>query len=385
MRKFFHLTVLALISFGLFNQTSLAKDKPQLTETKQPSIELAILLDTSGSMQGLINQARSQLWKIVNELATAKQHGQVPVMKVALYEYGKSSLPASEGYLRQIMPLTENLDQLSEELFALRTNGGEEYCGQVIQAATNGLKWSDSNESLKLIFIAGNEGFNQGKVDYKVACPAAIAKGISVNTIFCGPEQTGIQTGWKEGALIADGSYLSINQGVRVVTPKTPYDQKLSELSQSINKTYLFYGSKREQSRSSTSQQSADKLAGKSSPASGADRAAFKGSGRYRVKADLVEAVVGKKVDLDEIKEEELPVELKKLTKKERVSLIEQKQNDRKKIQLQIQQLTKKRNQFIADELKKQKNQTKKSTFDTAVIKALKSQAVKKNFQFKSE
>lgn len=385
MRKLFLIIVLASISFGILNQISQAKEKPQPAESKQPSIELAILLDTSGSMQGLINQARSQLWKIVNELATAKQHGKVPVMKVALYEYGKSSLPASEGFLRQIMPLTENLDQLSEELFGLKTNGGEEYCGQVIQAATNGLKWSDSNESLKLIFIAGNEDFNQGKVDYKVACPAAIAKGISINTIFCGPEQTGIQTGWKEGALIADGSYLSIDQGVRVVTPKTPYDQKLSELSQNINKTYLFYGSKKEQQKSSASQNSADNLAGNSSPASGADRAAFKGSGRYRVKADLVEAVVGKKVDLNKISEEELPIEFKKLTKEERITLIEKKQKDRQSIQLEIQQLTKKRNEFIAAEMKKQKNQTKNSTFDTAVIKALKSQAVKKNFQFKSE
>lgn len=382
MRKLFHFTMLTLISFGLMNQPGLAKDKPQPTETKQPSIELAILLDTSGSMQGLINQARSQLWKIVNELATSKQNGQIPVMKVALYEYGKSSLPASEGYLRQIMPLTENLDQLSEELFKLKTNGGEEYCGQVIQAATNGLKWSKSNESLKLIFIAGNEGFNQGKVDFKVACPAAIQKGITVNTIFCGPEQTGIQTGWKEGALLADGAFLSINQGVKVVTPKTPYDQKLSELSRDINKTYLFFGSERQRRESRASQSSADGLAGQSSPASEADRATFKGSGRYKAKADLIEAIAGKKVKLKDLEEEVLPPELKKMTKKEQAAYIEKKQKERKAIQLQIQELTKKRNQYIAAELKKQKNQKKVNTFDTAVIKALKAQAEKKNFQF---
>ncbi len=385
MRKLFHLTMFALISFGLIHQPLQAKEKPQTAETKQPSIELAILLDTSGSMQGLINQARSQLWKIVNELATAKQNGEVPVMKVALYEYGKSSLPASEGYLRQIVPLTENLDQLSEELFALKTNGGEEYCGQVIQAATNGLKWSESDESLKLIFIAGNEPFTQGKVDYKVACPAAIQKGITINTIFCGPEQTGIQTGWKEGALIADGSYLSINQGVKVVTPKTPYDKRLSELSRSINKTYLFFGSQSQQNESVARQLSADLSAGNSSPASEADRATFKGSGRYKAKADLVDAIVGKKVKLEDLEQEELPVELKKMTKKERVTFVEKKQKERTAIQLQIQELTKKRKQFIAAEMKKQKNQKEVSTFDAAVIKALKSQAVKKNFQFKSE
>lgn len=385
MHKLFQFTVLILLTFCLSIQISQAKEKPQPAESIQPSIELAILLDTSGSMQGLINQARTQLWKIVNELATAKQNGQIPVMKVALYEYGKSSLPASEGYLRQIVPLTENLDQISEELFALRTNGGEEYCGQVIQAATNGLKWSEDNDGLKMIFIAGNEGFNQGKVDFKVVCPATVQKGITVNTIFCGPEQTGIQTGWKEGAMLADGSYLSINQGLEIVTPQTPYDQKLNELSRGINKTYLFYGTEIEQKNSISSQAAADSLSLEAAPASGAERAAFKGSGRYRAKGDLVEAIAGKKIKLQELKEEELPAELKKLSPTERAALISEKQKDRKEIQLQIQELNKKRNLFIAEEMKKQKSQAKDNTFDAAVIRVIRTQAQKKKFQFQSE
>ncbi len=385
MRKLFHFTALILLSSGLFLQPSRAEDKIQSPVKSPPVIELAILLDTSGSMQGLINQARTQLWTIVNELATAKQNGQVPVMKVALYEYGKSSLPASEGYLRQIMPLTENLDQLSEELFALQTNGGEEYCGQVIQAAMNGLKWSDGSDCLKMIFIAGNEGFDQGKVDFKVVCPAAIQKGITVNTIFCGPEQTGIQTGWKEGALLADGSYLSINQGVEIVIPQTPYDQKLNELSRGINKTYLFYGTEKEQVQASSSQSAADSLSSEAAPASGAERAAFKGSGRYRAKGDLVEAIAGKKIKLEELKTEELPTELKKLSQAEQAAYIEKLQKARTEIQLQIQDLTKKRNLFLAEEMKKQKNEGKVNTFDKAVIKVLRSQAQKKNFQFEAE
>ncbi|QDT43998.1 hypothetical protein Pan241w_41020 [Gimesia alba] len=382
MRKLFRLTALILFTFCLSAQMSQAKEKPQ---PAQPSVELAILLDTSGSMSGLINQARTQLWKIVNELATAKQNGKIPVMKVALYEYGKSSLPASEGYLRQIVPLTENLDQISEELFALKTNGGEEYCGQVIQAATNGLQWSEDNDCLKMIFIAGNEGFSQGKVDYKVACPNAVQKGITVNTIFCGPEQTGIQTGWKEGALLADGSYLSINQGLEIVTPATPYDKKLNDLSRGINRTYLFYGSQEEQKKSTTSQSAADSLSQEAAPASGAERAAFKGSGRYRAKGDLIEALAGKKVKLQDLKEAELPAELKKLSPKEREVYISEKQKERKQIQLQIQELTKKRKQFIAAEMKKQKNQAQDNTFDAAVIRVIRSQAKKKNFQFESE
>ena len=124
---------------------------------KPPLIQMAVLLDTSGSMSGLIEQAKTQLWTIVNEFALAKRDGQVPMLQVGLYEYGKSSIPAKEGYIRMILPLTTDLDKVSEELFALKTNGGDEYCGKVIKSATESLAWSKSNDDMKMIVIAGNE------------------------------------------------------------------------------------------------------------------------------------------------------------------------------------------------------------------------------------
>jgi len=117
-------------------------------------IQMAILLDTSSSMEGLIDQAKSQLWKIVNELALAKKNGKSPRLEVALYEYGKSSIPSGEGYLRMISPLTGDLDKISEELFKLRTNGGSEYCGMVIDNAARDLSWSGSNNILKVIYLS---------------------------------------------------------------------------------------------------------------------------------------------------------------------------------------------------------------------------------------
>src|SRR6185436_9201473 len=107
------------------------------------------------SMSGLIEQAKSQLWKIVNEFINAKQNGKRPDLEVALFEYGKSSLKASDGYIRLIVPLTNYLDKISEELFALTTHGGEEYCGWVIQDAVTKLTWSKQPNDFKAIFIAG--------------------------------------------------------------------------------------------------------------------------------------------------------------------------------------------------------------------------------------
>ena len=93
-------------------------------QAEKPLVQIGILLDTSGSMSGLIDQARTELWSIVNEFIFARRNGTAPEVQVALYEYGKSSLAQDEGYIRQIVPLTTDLDKISEELFALKTNGG---------------------------------------------------------------------------------------------------------------------------------------------------------------------------------------------------------------------------------------------------------------------
>jgi hypothetical protein len=99
----------------------------------RPVVQLAILLDTSGSMSGLIDQARTELWSIVNEFIVAERGGRPPEIQVALFEYGNSGLPAESGWIRRIVGFTTDLDKVSEELFALKTNGGEEYCGWVIR------------------------------------------------------------------------------------------------------------------------------------------------------------------------------------------------------------------------------------------------------------
>src|SRR5262245_12214456 len=125
---------------------------PTVPISPPPVVQLVLLLDTSNSMDGLIEQAKSQLWKIVNEFITAKQNGQRPDLQVALFEYGKSSLSAKGGYIRMVQPLTNDLDKISEELFALRTNGGEEYCGWVIQEAVQRLGWDPSGKAYKAIF-----------------------------------------------------------------------------------------------------------------------------------------------------------------------------------------------------------------------------------------
>lgn len=117
-------------------------------------IQIAFLLDTSSSMDGLIDQAKARLWNILNEILKAEKDGSTPDIEVALYQYGNSGLLPEKGYIQQVTGLTTDVDLLSAKLFGLSTGGGDEYCGQVIQTSTNELQWDDSNNTIKLIYIA---------------------------------------------------------------------------------------------------------------------------------------------------------------------------------------------------------------------------------------
>ena len=346
----------------------------------RPVIQLAILLDTSNSMDGLINQAKSELWTIVNEFATAKKKGKTPHLEVALYEYGKSSLPAKEGYIRMIVPLTTNLDKISEELFALKTNGGSEYCGQVLDVATRELDWSKDGGDLKIMVIAGNEPFTQGPVDYKKAAKAAISKGIMINTIFCGPQQTGIQGMWKDGAVLADGRYMNIDQNKAVVHIAAPQDKKIAELSGKLNATYIAYGKEGKKARSR--QMAQDSNAAGVSTGNAAQRAVTKSSGFYKnVEWDMVDADEAGAVDIAKMEEEALPEEMKGMDGEERKAYVGKKKKEREKIQAEIRELNKERKTFVAEK-RREMEKSDTETLDSALIKAVRSQAVEADFEF---
>jgi hypothetical protein len=347
----------------------------------KPIIQMAILLDTSGSMNGLIDQAKSQLWKVVNEFATTKKNGVRPELQVALYEYGKDSLPAAENYLRMIVPLSTDLDKVSEELFKLTTNGGEEYCGAVIKAATEQLQWSKSNDDLKVVFICGNEPFTQGGISYSDACKAAISKGIIVNTIFCGNSAEGVNTKWQDGAMLADGKFVSIDQNQQVVAIEAPQDKEIATLGVELNKTYIAFGAQGGAARERQSEQDNNAMAAKQGAA--VQRALCKSSAAYDNKAwDLVDAAKDAPGKVAQLKEEELPAEMKKMNVEERKAFVAGKSADREKLQKQIVELNDARTKYVTEEMKK-RSASSNNTLDAAVISAVKEQCAKRNYEVK--
>jgi hypothetical protein len=369
-----------IIAFSMFSFNSLqTPEKKQTSDENSQSIMLALLLDTSNSMDGLINQAKSQLWKIVNELASAKcGDGTKPKIKIALYEYGNDNLPMSEGYIRMVSPMTDDLDLISEKLFALTTNGGSEFCGHVIRTSLRQLNWSESKADLKLIFIAGNEPFTQGEVPYAVSCALAKEKDVIINTIYCGSHQEGLNTEWKNGADFTGGTYMSIEQDRRTVYIPSPYDDQINALNDRLNTTYVYYGRQGESKKELQSSQ--DKNAESYGQSNKVERAISKSSHAYKNSTwDLVDATKDKEKVLEEVKDEDLPREMKGMSMEQRKVYIKGKSAERAKIQAEIQQLSKKRQEYIAT---KTSEQDKSSTLDGAMIRSIKTQAKTKNLSW---
>jgi len=277
------------------------------------------------------------------------------------------------------VPLTTDLDKISEELFALKTNGGSEYCGWVIRDATAGLNWSDSPDDLKVIFIAGNEPFTQGPVDYRQACKTAVEKGIIVNTIHCGSETDGLNGKWKDGAVLADGRYLNIDQNRRIAHIPAPQDEEIAELGVRLNQTYIAYGRQGQVLHERQAVQ--DRNAAQASPEASVQRALTKSSSNYMNTGwDLVDAAKAKQVDLDQIEAEDLPENMQTMNAEERTAYVEGKAKKRAALQAKIQQLNGQRAQFIAEEMKKQ--QQDGNTLGSAAKQAIRAQAEKKHFTF---
>ena len=362
-----------IILLGIFSMSASAV----AGEKNGELIQAAILLDTSNSMDGLINQAKSQLWKIVNELALARKNGKIPQLQIALYEYGNSNLAKKDGYIRQVIGLTSDLDRISDELFRLTTNGGEEYCGQVIDRAVRELQWSMEKDILKIIFIAGNEPFNQGSYDYKKSSREAISKGIIVNTIFCGNREEGVRTNWKDGADLADGLYANIDQNQHIAQAPAPQDDEISRLGRALNETYVAYGAKGKEAKELQVKQ--DSNAQSVAAPVLVERSVAKASAQYSNSGwDLVDASVKEPELFDKLEKEQLPEEMRDMDSQERKKHIADKAGKRKEIQEQINKLNTERQKYIAE----QQTKAGDNTLDQAVLSAIRKQAQGRSYLF---
>jgi len=342
---------------------------------KPANIDLVICLDVSSSMNGLINSAKSRLWDIVNELAKAQP---TPNLRIALYSYGHSSYDRNLGWVKKELDFTADLDQANGKLFALTSRGGTEYVARVCNYALDELNWTKDPKALKLIFVCGNEPANQDKqIALKDVAAKAVARGVIINTIFCGPEGHRDAPGWREFAMMAEGRYASINQNKAVVAAPAPQDKRIAELGVKLADTYLFVG--RDRKALEDNQKKQDSNAAQQGGDVAAARAVAKANGIYRFQEDLVErAQKNEKLELEKIADADLPDSLKKLAAAEREKHVKDMAQQRGALQKQILELNREREQFLRDNAQKA---PAAQGLDDALNSTIREQATKKGIK----
>lgn len=405
-----------------------------------PVVQIALLLDTSNSMDGLIGQAKAALWAIVNDLSDARaEDGAVSQIQIALYEYGNSGIARDDGFVRLRTSFTTDLDLVSEQLFGLRTNGGSEFCGRAIDTAVRELSWwigagedelplgpvqgndveadkpgldeaaLDAVESgiekagkvsggivhcpmsmervegqvVRMIVIAGNEPFFQGMTAYQEAIASARDLGIRVSTVHCGPRAEGVQGRWEDGARLGNGLYAHIDQNQSVAEPPTPFDDVLGSLTAEQNATYLPYNTT--SAALGLSRQMAADSANSSVQQLGGRAESKIGFNYVNSHWDIVDAVMRGEAKLSEIPEDKLPEILAEKSGPERRLHIEELWEQRQQINEQLAEVLADRSEFIDEWREDQLAQGAPPTFDQVIVQGIREQVQGSGFTYLSE
>jgi hypothetical protein len=303
----------------------------------------------------------------------------VPQIEIALYEYGRSTNNLADGYVKQISPFTSDLDKLSQDLFKLTTNGGDEYCGHVIHTSLNELAWDTSSQNYKVIFISGNEDFLQGDVLYTTSCAEAKKKGVIVNTIYCGDRMQGIKEHWNLAGECGNGSFTNINQDAKLPDIPTPYDSTLIVLNEKLNGTYLYYGA--DGITNYARQNSMDASNFSSGMGIAAKRTAVKGNAQLYNNStwDLLDATRADSTFIAKVDMKTLPDSLKNKSRAELQQIVDKKNTERSAVQKEIMTISTQRENYIAAEKLKAANNINSQTLESEVEKVIRLQAKRFN------
>jgi Mg-chelatase subunit ChlD len=376
-RGFFRHGILATLGLtvGLVTPTFAdeAKKDDKPAEAKAPKVEVVFVLDTTGSMGGLLDGAKKKIWAICNQIVSGKPSPDLKVGLVAFKDRG-------DVYVTKVTDLTEDLDAIYKELKTFTAAGGgdiPESVNEALHVVVTKIKWSTDEDTLRIMFLVGDAPPHMDYADdvkYPVTCKKACEMGIIINTIQCGTDADCTKF-WKDIAGKSEGAYVAIAQEGGVVAVATPHDKRLAEINSELAGTTVAFGGAAQQRATKAAADEAKALP--AAPA--ADRAAFNAKKESNGANDLLDAVKSKKVKLEELKKDDLPPEMQKMDPKEQKEYLEKLDKKRTDLQKEALELDKKRTEYIAKELEKTKG---KSGFDMQVLEILRKQAKKMKIEY---
>ena len=347
----------------------------------KPRIEVCFVLDTTGSMGGLIEAAKQKIWSIANQIVKGKP---APDLEVGLVAYRDRG----DVYITRAFPLTSDIDSIYANLTKFVADGGgdePESVNEALRVAVHDMPWSKDSSVLKMIFLVGDAPPHMDYPDdvkYPVTCQEAARRDIIINTVQCGnlPETT---PDWQKIAQLAEGRYISIGEDGGVAVIATPMDAKLAELNAAVGKTLVPYG-RAEDRRDVMAKQSLAEtaFAAPASAPAASDRLAYNNATDKAVQGDheLVTDYQNDPTVLKKVASKDLPEALQDKTPAQVEAYVQQESATRTDLEKQIAEFGRQREAFLADARKKLAGT--KDGFDVEVAKVLRDEAAKKGLTY---
>jgi Mg-chelatase subunit ChlD len=347
---------------------------PPLTN-ERPRIEAVFVLDTTGSMSGLIQAAKEKIWSIASTMASAQPAPEIRIGLVAYRDRG-------DAYVTKTVDLSSDLDSVYATLMDFRATGGgdgPESVNQALHDAVHGISWSQGGHAYRVVFLVGDAPPHmdyQDDVKYPETITAAKARGIVVNTIQAGNNGATTRP-WQRIADLGDGDYARVDQAGSAVAMSTPYDSEMAKLSEELDATRLYFGTAREKAERQKKVDAAAKLHAASSDESRARRAAFNASksGKDNLigEGELVEEVTSGRVDVDSLEPDLLPAPMQAMAPAEVKAEIERKAERRNELQQRIGELADKRAAYMRDKVEAEGGA--EASLDDKIYRTIKEQA----------
>lgn len=374
---------LVCITFGLASTSVLSAHEAVAAKPlpTRPRMEVVFVLDTTGSMSGMIAGAKQKIWAIANKLKSAQPTPEISFGLVGYRDRG-------DAYIAKVFGLTTNLDDVYTNLYAFEAQGGgdePESVNEALHRAVRDLQWSTDPQVLRVVFLVGDARPHmdyQDDVSYADTCKLANQKGILINTLQCG-RLRGTEAAWREIAALTNGTYAAILQDGGSIKIDTPYDQEIARINLQLDATIILYGSKADQANAAKNK---SVLASLSSEAM-ADRSSYFGKGEagsvIAGRGDLVVEVMNGRESLDKLDEKKLDPKLQAMAPAERNELITQKVEERRQLQAQLSELVAKRDAAVAEKLKSLEG--KDGVLELSAFEVLENQAKEKGYHFEAK
>src|SRR5882757_2912236 len=339
----------------------------------KPTVEVAFVLDTTGSMGGLIEGAKRKIWSIATAIVDSNPDAEVRMGLVAYRDIG-------DDYVTRTFDFTTDIQDLYAKLLELKARGGGDWpesVNEALDVAVNKLHWTEGSDARRIVFLVGDAPPHMDyaqDVKYPTTLAVARQKGIIVNAVLAGDARD-TERVWRDIAQNAGGRFIPIPQdGGQVVIIETPYDDDIIILQNEINGTVIPYGSRALQKHTEDKTQQLSRAAPSqaSEMASYLNKRAKVSSEAVTGEGDLVSDVASGRTRIGAVKDEELPAKLRALTPEQRISELDNQMKQRKALNEKLAALVASRDKYVAEQ--RDKAPPKASSFDRVVEDTLKAQ-----------